>query len=478
MVGGTAGVVLAFGGVRLIRRMEPGNLPRLDEIGIDPTVLAFALGVTVLAGLLFSLQPILRRSGTEMMMTLKDGGRGSAIGGGRHGARNTLMVVQVAMALVLLTASGLMVRTFQALRQVDPGFADPEDVLTVRVAMPTTEIASGAEVMRGLEGIWRGLDEIPGVSAAGGSTSVTMDGFGVASTLSTEDPPHPAAGEAQPIRRFKWVSGEYFTTMGNPVLAGRAIDWSDIHDGATVAMVTDDLAREFWADASDALGRRIRFGTGPWREIIGVVGNVRDLGVDDPTTQIAYFPLDSSRYVRMGVSFAIRTNGRTPTSILPDVRLVVSGVDPDLPVASVRTLDEILARSMGRTSFALAMIAIAAAVALSLGLIGIYGVITYVVSQRTREIGVRMAVGAQARDVRRMVVRQAGTLIGLGVAIGLVASVGLTRVLASLLYGVEATDPTTFATVTAALAAVALTACYVPARRASQVDPVEALRAG
>jgi predicted permease len=477
-IGGAVGVVLAVGGVRLLRWIEPESLPRLNEITVDPAVLGFALGASLISGILFGLLPALRASEQQALVTLEAGGRGGGIGGGRDRARSALVVAQVAMALVLLASSGLMLRSFQTLQRVDPGFDDPAEVLTFRVTIPETEVASGAEFAVALETLWRGLGEIPGVTAVGASTSVTMDGFGVASTMSTEDPPHPVQGEVAPVRRFKWVTGEYFSTMGNPVAAGRAIEWSDIHDAATVAMVTDDLVREFWGSASGALGKRLRFGNGPWREIVGVAGNVHDLGVDDPATQVVYFPLDTSRFVRMGVTYALRSGGGDPTSLLPNARQLVREVNPNVPLASVRTLDEIVADSMGRTTFTLIMIAIAATVALALGLIGIYGVLSYVVSQRRREIGVRMAVGAEGRHVRSMVVRQALTLVGAGVAIGLVATRVLTRLLASLLYGVEPTDLATLLSVTASLVLVALVACYLPAHQASKIDPMEALRVG
>ena len=475
LLGGLAGLGLALGGVRLLTWMGPASLPRLHEISMDPTVLAFTFGVSVLSGLLFGLLPILRVGGLDLVASLKEGGRGGTAGKERHRARNALVVAQMALALVLLVGSGLMIRSFQALRNVDPGFANPEEVLTFRVAIPTAETEDEAGAARVFEDMWLRLGGIPGVTSVGAASSVTMGGgAGLATVLLVEDFPL-APGEALTTKRFKWVTGRYFETMQNPVLAGRAIDWSDIHDGAEVAMVTANLAEEYWGNAGAALGKRIRRSApnAPWREIVGVVGNVHDAGVTQDAPQVVFFPLDSTN---RSMAFAIRTSRPTATSLLPEARAVVRAVNPNLPLANIRTLDEILDRSMARTSFTLVMLSIAAAVALALGVVGIYGVISYIVSQRTREIGVRMAVGADRRDVIRMVLRQGMFLAGIGVVVGLVAAMGLTRLMSSLLYGVEATDPVTFGVVAATLVAVALAASYLPALRASRTDPLEALR--
>ncbi len=273
--------------------------------------------------------------------------------------------------------------------------------------------------------------------------------------------------------------------MQNPVLAGRPIEWSDIHDRAAVVVVTENFAEEYWGSPAAALGERITPGEWgdplSWREIVGVVGNVHDNGVARPPPPVIFHPLAVAWYgtdllVWRAISFAVRTSRSDPFSLLPEARTAIREVNPNLPLVNVRTLDDILAQSMARTSFILVMLAIAAAVALALGVVGIYGVISYVVSQRTREIGVRMALGADRRDVSRMVLRQGMILAGIGVVVGLVAAVGLTRLMSSLLYGVEATDPVTFGVVAALLTAVALIASYLPALRASRTDPLEALR--
>ncbi len=334
--------------------------------------------------------------------------------------------------------------------------------------------------------MWRRFREIPGVTYVGGSSSVTMDGhndFG--DVVSVED--FPFSPDEVPIgKRFKFITGDYFEAMQNPILTGRPIEWSDIHERAQVAVVTADFAEEYWGSPAAALGRRISEPnlTGlAWREIIGVVGNVHDGGVSQPTAPVIFFPLTMTNYygsislfVPRAMTFAVRTSRPTAISLLPELRAAVGAVNSNLPLADIRTLDDILAQSMARTSFTLVMLAIAATVALALGVVGIYGVISYIVSQRTHEIGVRMALGADRGDVRRMVLRQGVILAGIGVVIGLVAAVGLTRFMSSLLYGVEATDPVTFAAVAAILLAVALVASYLPAVRASRTDPLVALR--
>lgn len=482
LLGGLAGLGLAFGGVRLLTWTGPESLPRLNEIALDPAVLAFALGISLLSGLLFGLFPVLRTGGLDLVAALKQGGRGGSAGKVRHRMRSTLVVAQMALALVLLTGSGLMIRSFQALRNVDPGFANPEEVLTFRVAIPAAEISDGAEVALAYEDMWRRLEEIPGVTSVAASTSVTMGGGGPVALAYFEDFPL-APGETPPIWQDKYVTEDYFATMQNPVLQGRPIEWSDIRDRTSVVVITENVAEEFWGSPAAALGRRIALSPAPnptWREIVGVVGDVHDNGVSQPAPPVVFSPMvrngPDSLLVRRSMAFAVRTSRPTTSSVLPEVRAAVWAVNPNLPLAQVRTLDQILGQSMARTSFMLGMLAIAAAVALVLGVVGIYGVISYIVSQRTREIGIRMALGAGRRDVRRMVLRQGGILAGIGVVVGLIAAVGLTRLMSSLLYGVEATDPVTFGAVAALLVAVALVASYLPALRASRTDPLEALR--
>ena len=485
--GGVAGLGLAFGGVRLLIWMGPENLPRLTDISLDPTVLAFTLGISLLSGVLFGLFPVFRLGGLDLVSSLKEGGRGGSVGTARNRARNTLVVAQMALALVLLVGSGLMIRSFQALRNVDPGFSNPEEVLTFRIRIPSIEVEDHGEVVLAFEDMWRRLQAIPGVTSVGAVGRLVT-------AIRVEDspgsPPQPSSfGPAH------YITGDYFETMRIPLLAGRPIEWSDIHARAPVAVVTANFAEVYWGSPAAALGKRISNGDDPdnptWREIIGVVGNVRE-DVSQPAPTVFFWPLAMTRpaglypgsanqradglFVYRVATFAVRTSRPRPASLLPEVREAVRAVNPNLALAGVRTLDDFLAQPMARTSFTLVMLAIAAAVALALGLVGIYGVISYIVSQRTHEIGVRMALGADRRDVRRMVLRQGVILAGMGVMIGLVAAVGLTRFMSSLLYGVEATDPATFGAVAVMLTGMALVASYVPAVRASRTDPLVALR--
>lgn len=484
LLGGAGGLILAHGGIRLLLATAPDTLPRVREITVDPAVWVFTLGVSVLAGLLFGVFPVVRHRRLEMATALKEGGRGGSTGKERHRARNGLVVAQIALALVLLVGSGLMIRSFQALRHVDPGFQRPDEVLTFRVSLPSATVPDPAEVVRSYRAVLDGLGALPGVTSVGASNSVTMDGFDSNDAVWVEDFPTPE-GQLPPIRRFKWITPGYFETMENPLLAGRAFDWSDVHALNRVVVVTENFAREYWDGPSAAVGRRIATGNPSdpvYREIVGVVGDVHDDGVERDPPAVVYWPAaveafwGAETFVQRSTAFVVRTRGRSPADLVAQAREVVWALHPDVPVASVRTLDEILERSMARTSFTMVMLAIAATVALLLGSVGIYGVISYVVSQRTREIGVRIALGARTADVSRMVLRQGLLLAGAGVGLGLVAAVVLTRLMSTLLYGVRASDPLTYGIVAAALASIALVASWLPARRAAAVDPIEALR--
>jgi len=336
--------------------------------------------------------------------------------------------------------------------------------------------------VRAHEAITERLRAIPGVSSVGASTSITMDGWQSSDPVFVEE--FPEEKDQMPaIRRYKWITGDYFSTMGNPVLAGRPITWDDIHARNPVVVVTENLARVYWDDPSLALGKRVRESpSSPWREIVGVVGNIHDDGVSEDPTPTIYWPMavenfwDEELSVSRYLAYAIRTSRPNPESLLPEARDAVWSVNGNLPIARVRTLEEILDRSMARTSFTLVMLGIAAVAAVLLGAIGIYGVISYTVSQRTREIGVRMALGARRGDVSGMILRQGGVVSGLGIVAGLVAAVALTRLGSSLLYGVNAVDPVTYVVAAVGVAVVSLIACYIPARRATGVDPIEALR--
>jgi len=478
---GALGTAVAWAGLRLLVRLAPTGLPRIQEIGLDPAVLLFTLAISIVAGVFFGLVPVLKFAAPRMA-ALKDGGRSASEGRERHRARSVLVVVEVALAVILLVGSGLLARSFVELRRVDPGFVRPGEVFTFRVAIPKAMTPEPEKTARTYEQIARRLEQLPGVASVGLSDSITMDGHTDNEPLVLEDFPDPP-GRVPAIRRFKWVGPNYFGAMGNRIVAGRDLTWADIYDRAPVGMISENLARQYWKRPADALGRRMRsMPTEPWRAIVGVVGDERDDGVARKAPEIAYLPLrmqafwGESDWVQRAMGFVVRTPRLNSPGFLREVQRAVWGVNPDLPLANVRTLDQIRARSMAQTSFALVMLAIAAGVALLLGVVGIYGVIACIAVQRTREIGIRMALGAQPSNVTRLFVRHGLALTAVGLGVGLAGAVTVTRLMKALLFGVSALDPVTFAGVAIGLGAVALLATYLPARRASRLDPVVALR--
>jgi predicted permease len=482
LAGGVVGLGLAYAGIRTLVANAPDGLPRTADIGIDPIVLLFTLAISVVAGLLFGILPVIKFATPNLAGALKEGGRLSSAGRERHRARNGLVVAEVALAVVLLVASGLMIRTFLAMRQVNPGFVRPEEVLTLRISIPSSLIENDDQTVRTHEQIVRKLEAIAGVKSVGVSSSITMDNFDSNDPIFVEDFP-PQGEKIPPLRRYKWTSANYFQTMGNPIIAGRDFTWAEVYSKAPVAVVSENFAREFWKEPSAAIGRRIReTPRNPWRTIVGVVGNERDDGVAQAAPSIVYWPLmmenfwDNKVFAQRNLGYVLRTDRAGSPTLLKEIQQAVWSVNNNLPVAQVRTLDAIRAGSMAQTSFALVMLGIAAAVALLLGVVGIYGVIAYVAQQRTKEIGIRMALGAASTDVSALFVRHGAVLAGAGILCGVVAAALLTRTMSALLFGVTAYDPVTYAAVALALGGTAVLASYLPARRASKVDPAEALR--
>jgi len=373
------------------------------------------------------------------------------------------------------------------LRNVNPGFQDAESVLTLDISIPVAEVADLVEMAGTHEQIARRIADLPGVSSVGLTSSVTMGMRGSNEQTRVEDFPL-AENQIPPLRRLKWIDPGYFETMRNPVIAGRNFTWDDVHLRPPVLIVTENFAREYWGDPAAALGKRISTSaTGNWREIVGVVGNIHDDGITEDPTATIYWPLianhpwrvtpEGELYAPRTMTYVVRSERTGTSGLLTDIRQTVRSLNPNLPLAGVQTLADIRAQSTARTSFTLVLLVIAAAVALMLGTVGVYGVISYVVSQRTREIGLRKALGAQASNLMRTVLRQGLMLAGIGVVIGLGAAYGATRLLAGLLFGVSPLDPITYAVVAFTLTVVALLASYLPARRAASIDPTEALRA-
>jgi predicted permease len=483
LMGCALGVGFAAWGVRLLVAIGPSNLPRLSEVSLDARTLGFAVLLSLLSGLLFGLVPALKYSGPRISLALRSAGRTTSLSRERHRARNALVVGQVAMALVLLVSAGLMIRTFQALRTVEPGFMDAPHLQVIRISIPDSLVKEPERVTRMQNAIVDRLAAIPGVKSVGFASEMPMEGFESGwDAVFAEDKIY-ADGTIPPLRLFKFVSPGFFRAAGTRVVAGRELTWTEVYGNRPVAMVSENLAREMWGTASGAIGRRLRtYGGMPWREVIGVVKDVREKGVQENAPEIVYWP-SLMNFGRSGsweatrtVTFAVRSERSSTAGFLDEVSQAVWSVNSNLPLASVRTMQEVYDKSVARTSFTLEMLGIAGAMALVLGIIGIYGVISYMVSQRKREIGIRLALGAQRGDVLQMVLKHGAKMALVGVAVGIGAAFGLTQLMTNLLFGVTPDDPTTFVAVAALLIFVALLACYVPARRAMRLDPMTALR--
>ena len=485
LMGSLLGLALAYGALRILVAIAPTGIPRIHEISIDIPVLLFTLAITLLSSLLFGSIPIFKYAGARLNATLREGGRSLSQSREQHRARNVLVVVQVALALVLLICSGLMIRTFRALMHVPPGFVGADAVQTFRFFVPEAQIpdTERERVVRMEEEILNKLAAIPGVSSVGFSSSLPMDGEDSNDLLFAQDRSY-AEGDIPPIRRFKFISPGFFRTLGTPLVAGRDITWSDTYQKIPVALVSENFAREYWHDANNALGKRVRASsTDDWREIIGVVADMHDDGVNQDAPTSVYWPVMMDRFegqkesLRRDIAFTIRSPRAGSEAFLKEVREAVWSVNPNVPLSSVHTLGHFYTESMARTSFTLVMLAVAGGMALLLGIVGIYGVIAYSVSQRTREIGIRMALGAQRQTLISMFVRHGLLLTGVGIACGLVASFAVMRLMSSLLFNVSPLDPVTYSAVTIVVVVTAYLACYLPSRRAATIDPVDALRA-
>ncbi len=481
--GGLLGLAFAYGGLRLLRFMEPGNLPRLEEISIDASVLLFALAASLLSCLLFGLFPALKYSGAQLAPALRMGRSSAGTSRERHRAQNVLLVGQVSLALVLLVTSGLMLRTFQELRKVRPGFTDPQQVQVFGLAIPESQVGQPERVVRMWNDILEGLAAIPGVSRVGLANSLPMDDTKnqnpiVAENTRSETGPNP------PVRTFKFISPGFLAATGTRLVAGRDLAWADIYGRHSAVLVSENLATELWGSSTAALGKRIHeMGNNiQWRQVVGVVENMHDDGIQKQPPPTVYWPFAIANFngeplnVQRNVSFAVRSPAAGTEALLKQVRQTIAAINPTAPVVGAQTLQEIYGRSMAQTSFALVMLAIAGGMALVLGLIGVYGVFAYTVEQRRREVGIRMALGASAAAVKRMILRRGLLLASVGIALGLAVAAAFSRLMSSLLFGVTPFDPATYGATATALLVAAMAATYIPARRAASVDPMETLR--
>ena len=482
--GSLIGLGLAFAALKALVAAAPTGLPRIHEIGIDLNVLLFTLGLALFTSLLIGAIPVFKYAGVKATSGLREGGRALSQSRERHRARKALVIVQVALALVLLICSGLMIRTFQALSHVDAGFTAPDSLQTFRFYIPETQIpdTQPERVVHQQQEIADKIAALPGVSSVGFSNAVPLDGYDTNDILYAQD--HVLGeGEIPPVRRFKFISPGYLATLGTHLVTGRDISWDDTYNKHPVALISENFAREYWHTPQGAIGKMIRVAsTDPWREIVGVVQNVHEDGVDQAAQSTAYWPVMMDGFegqktqLRRGVAFSIRTTRAGSQAFMNEVQQQVWSVNSAVPLADPTTLGELYTKSMARTSFTLVLLCVAGAMALLLGVIGIYGVIAYTVSQRTREIGIRMALGAQRSQLTSLFVRQGLTLTAIGAACGLVVAFVTMRLMSSILFNVSPVDPLTYIVITAGLVATAYLACYLPSRRAATINPVKALR--
>ena len=489
LVSGFVGIAIAAAGLRLLFALAPANLPRLTEVALDAKVIAAALALASLAGFIVGLVTAAKVHDTQVNEGLHAGGRTSSGGREQHRIQHALVVGQVALGVVVLVCAGLAIRTVDALRAVDPGFVGAEQVQTLRISMRVSQVPEPERVARRQQEIVDAIAALPGVSAVGFASSMPMDAFNIlGGAVEVEDRPQDA-GVGLDVRRFKNISPEYLAAVGITLVAGRDFSWADLDDGLPVVLVSENLARELWGSPTAALGKRLRMREDTRsREVIGVVADVREDGLRAPAPTIVYWPslrrdiwpgttTLSEPVVSRSVVIAVRSRLAGTEGFNAQVQEAVWSVDSNLPLIWVRTLKDIYDRSLARTTFTLVTLIVAASAALALGVVGLYGVLSYAVSLRRREIAIRLALGANERDVRRQFVRHGVALAAVGVVIGLGSAAGVTRLVTATLYEVGPVDPLTYAAVAAGLLGIAALASYVPARRASTVDPAESLAA-
>ena len=473
LLGGAVGLTLAIWGVDLLASLDPGNIPRLKEIKIDSLVFGFTFLVSLLTGLFFGLVPVLQATKLDLTETLKEGGRSLTGSRGQQRLRSLLVISEVALALVLLTGAGLMIRSFLRLQSASPGF-DPRNVLTVELSLPRYKYPERFQVAAFYQRLMQGIETLPGVHSASMTSSLPLSEASMDDPFTIEGRPFDITNA--PVAGHRTIGPNYFLTMNIPILGGRDFSDRDTGDAPRVAIINERMASTFWP-GEDPIGKRIKLGgpqpSNPWITIIGVVGNLPHRELYSSVKPGWYLPHLQAPSQHM---YLVVRTGSDPLSIAAAVRNQVTEADKDLPVSNIRTMDQLISQSIAPWRFNMLLLSLFAGIALILAAVGIYGVISYSVTQRTHEIGIRMALGAQTGDVLRLVVGQGLRLVLIGVAIGLGVAFALTRIMSSLLYGVKATDPITFTGIPVLLTGVALLACYLPARKAMKVDPMAALR--
>jgi putative ABC transport system permease protein len=480
ILGGAMGLGLADAGLRLLIARGPETLPRLGEISIDRMTILFGLACSLGSSLLFGWIAILKsgRSGSL------ESARGASASTEQLRAQNVLVVAQVGLAVVLLIAAGLMARSFIALRAVTPGFTHPEQIQTVRILIPEAQVREPERVVQMQADLLQKIAAIPGVTAAGFANGLPIElEYHNGNVIAVEG--KTPVDEIPPNRTAKHVSPGLFAAQGTRLIAGRDFTWNDVFGQRRVAIVSENMARENWREPRNALGKRIRIGReGPWTELVGVVEDVHEDGVDRPSPPTVYFRAGvyapagpgGTAAVRRGVTFEVRSNRAGTGSFLREMTAAIHAVNPGLPLAKVRTLNDVYRGSMARSSFAMVLLGAAGAMALTLAIVGVYGVLAYAVAQRRREIGIRVALGAEPGMVKSLFVRRGMILACAGGVMGLFSAAALSRWIASLLFGVTPLDPVTYGVSGAIILAAATTASYIPARRAASVDPMETLR--
>ncbi len=481
LLGGAVGIVLAFASVRALVASLPGQFPLVERIEIDPTVLGYSLLVSLATGIVFGLVPAWQASKVQLEETLREGGRGGS--GGTHRLRSGLVSAELGLALVLLIFAGLLLRSFTELQRVDPGFHS-ENVLNLSISLPSSEYDDVEAWSRFYQRLVERVATIPGVQSAAVNNGIPLAGYGSESGAIPDSRPLQQDSFASCL--YQIVSPDYFQTLGIPLLQGRIFDSRDREERPLIAIIDESMAHEFWPDESP-IGRRVAFefrGTRDspepiWREVVGVVGHVRHYELRSESRVEIYVPTTQPPiYIenrRPAMALYAKADGE-PTRLVAPIRAELAALDPNLPIYDIQTMDDVVQEEVGNDRVMSSILTIFAGVALLLASVGVYGVIAYAVSQRTREIGLRMALGARASDVVGMVLKRSMVMTGVGLAMGLVSAAFLSRYLGSFLFDVSASDPATFGGITVLLIGVALLASYLPARRASRVEPTVALR--